>query len=111
MKEASVHPIEQWLRDFTLQNYEKQTVELLGKQTLALFQQWCLDNNKTFNISADKLGMHLSNMRINGIIKGRHTKNGETKIFNVDVLKTYFKIGLLVQLKDESTVNDRIENE
>ena len=38
----------------------------------------------------------MTNMNICGIHKGKHTKKGDTKIFNIAELKTTFKIGCLI---------------
>ena len=45
-----------------------------------------------------KLGVKLTNMKINGISKGRHTRNGDTKLFNISELKNSFKLGCLIDL-------------
>ena len=38
------------------------------------------------------------NLKINGIYKGKHTKKGETKIFNITELKKTLKIGCIIDL-------------
>jgi hypothetical protein len=37
----------------------------------------------------------LSNLKINGFEKGRHTKKGETKMMDIDKMKKHFKIGFV----------------
>lgn len=92
LKELSISPIEQWLEYFTLQNYDKDEVELLGSETVSLFKEWCKLNNINYEIDARKLGVRISNLKIAGILKGNHTRKGETKIYNIGILKSYFKL-------------------
>lgn len=103
LKELSVSPIEQWLQDFTLQNFEKEEVELLGSETVALFKEWCKSNELNYDIDARKLGVRISNMKINAIKKGNHTRKGETKIYNISELKSHFKLNkcLLKPINDD----------
>lgn len=108
LKELSVTPIEQWLHDFTLENSDKDNVELLGSETLNLFNDWCNKNSVDYKISSTKLGVRLSNLNINGIEKGKHTNKGWTKIFNINSLKKHFNIGLLIKIKES---NDDILDE
>lgn len=96
LKELSVSPIEQWLKAFTLQNYNKEEVELLGIETCNIFKDWCIGNRIEYNIDATKLGVRIANLNINGIERGKHTKKGWTKIYNIDKLKKHFNIGLLL---------------
>lgn len=101
LKDLSVSPIEQWLHAFTLDNHDQDTVELLGSQTFTLFKEWISKNGIDYNISCVKLGVRLTNLNINGINKGRKTKHGDTKIFDIRALKKHFKIGLIVDLQNE----------
>ena len=96
MKELSRSPIELWLEHFTRENFNKEEVELLGKDTYDLFKTWCTENDVTYDANPTKIGVQLSNMKINGIDKGRKTKKGDTKIFNIDKLKKHFNIGCLI---------------
>ena len=85
MKELSKSPIEQWLESFTREhmNDDKESIELLGSEIYELFKNWCGENGIKYEINVFKLGVKLINMKINGIYKGKHTKKGETKMFNI----------------------------
>ena len=96
LKKLSRSPIEMWLEDFTIRNLSKETVEQLGVETFDDFEDWKTQNNIIFQTNVLKLGVTLSNIQIEGgILKGRHTKKGKTKIFNIQIFKKFFNIGCL----------------
>jgi hypothetical protein len=97
LKDLSVSPPEQWLESFTRDNMDEQTIELLGNESFALYQLWCEKNNLKYDTTPSKFGLNLKNLNINGIEKGRHTKRGDTKYFNIDMLKKHFNLGCLVE--------------
>ena len=100
LKELSKSPIEQWLESFTREhmNDDKECIELLGSEIYELFKNWCSENGIKYEIDSRKLGIRLTNMKINGIYKGKHTMKGETKIFNITELKKTLKIGCIIDL-------------
>jgi hypothetical protein len=98
IQDGNTSIVEQWLAYFTLQNESKDEVELLGIETFNLFQTWKTEQNVKYDINCIKLGIQLKNLQFNGILKGKHTKKGETKIFNIKILKKHFGIGLLIDL-------------
>lgn len=109
LKQMYKSPLEMWLEDFARRHYDEETVEQLGKETFSDFEQWRKSSNVVYETSSVKLGVALSNIKINNAItKGRHTKNGDTKYFHINVLKEYFKIGLLIDL--EETENEKGRN-
>lgn len=100
LKELSKSPIEQWLESFTREHMNEsiECIELLGTEIYELFKSWCNDNGIKYDINSLKLGVRLTNMNINGISKGSHTKKGETKIFNISELKKTLKIGCIIDV-------------
>lgn len=96
LKELTKSPIDMWLEDFTLLNYDKEDVVLLGNEIYNSFKSWSDKQNMNYDINALKLGVRLTNMKIDGIKKGEHTKNGKTKIFNISKLKEHYGINLLL---------------
>ena len=98
LKELSKSPIEQWLESFTREHINdcNECIELFGAEIYKLFTMWCGDNGIKYDINSVKLGVKLTNMNICGIHKGKHTKKGDTKIFNINELKTTFKLGCLI---------------
>ena len=98
LKELSKSPIEQWLESFTREHINDDVVELLGTEIYELFKQWCCVNGIKYEINALKLGVKLTNMKINGISKGRHTNKGHSKLFNINQLKTTFKLGYIFNI-------------
>ena len=96
IQEANVSVPEMWLEYFVLQNEAEETVEKLGSEILDLFQEWKHTNNIKYETNTTKLSVNLSNLKIKGISKGKHTKHGNTKIFDIKVLKQHFGIGCLI---------------
>ena len=98
LKELSTGPIEQRLQHFTRENFDKKEVEMLGEEACKLFKEWWKAQNEDtpYNINAVKLGVRIKILNIDGIEKGKHTNRGETKIYNIEKLKKYFKIGVLL---------------
>jgi putative DNA primase/helicase len=113
LKELSRSPIEMWLENLVYENWDKVRVELLGTETCKLFKEWCDSNNIKYEIDAKKLGVRLSNSNIDGIMKGRHTNKGWTKIYDIDKLKTHFKLSCVISLKPKvkftTEINEEIE--
>jgi len=106
LKELARTPVEQWLEHFTRENINEEQVEMVGKETFDEFEMWRRENNINYDTSTSKLGVALSNLQTNGgITKGRHTKKGDTKYFNIKILKAYFNIGLMIEI-DEDTDTD-----
>ena len=97
------------LEDFTKENEDKDEVELLGQETYEQFNFWKGQNGIKYEINSVKLGMKLLTLGIVGIHKGRHTKRGDTKIFNIKQLKKHYKIGLLIELP--KVANDEVDEE
>ena len=95
LKELSKSPIEQWLESFTREHSTDSFIELLGFEMYDLFKLWCSLNGIKYEINSVKLGVRLTNMNIKGISKGKHTKMGTYKLFNINELKIYFNIGVL----------------
>ena len=99
LKELSKSPIEQWLESFTREHDDTESIiELFGIEVYELFKNWCSDNGIKYEIDSRKLGVRLTNMKINGIYRGKHTNKGETKIFNITELKKTLKIGCIIDL-------------
>ena len=100
LKELSKSPIELWLESFTYEhmNDSVECIELLGTEIYELFKNWSCLNGIKYDINAVKLGVKLINMKINGVYKGRHTMKGDTKIININKLKTNFCLGCLINI-------------
>jgi hypothetical protein len=54
-------------------------------------------NNIKYDTTSLKFAVNLKNLKIEGVEKGRHSKKGATKIFNINMLKKHFKLGCLVE--------------
>lgn len=100
LKELSKSPIELWLIDFIREhnNLGNASVELLGTEIYELLKSWCFTNGIKYEINSIKLGVRLTNMNINGVSKGKHTKYGDTKLFNITELTKTYKLGCLLSI-------------
>lgn len=102
LKEGNRTAVDLWLEDFTRENIELNVIEKLGKETIADFECWRATNNIKYETNATKLGIMLLNMKLpKGCIeKGRHTRSGDTKYFNIQNLKKHYNLGCLVDIND-----------
>lgn len=83
-------PPEQFLIDFC--NINEGTVELLGKDIYNQFVNWTTENNIEYNTNPLKFAVKLSNLKIDGVEKGKHTKKGDTRLLHVDKIRKHFKL-------------------
>jgi len=107
LKEMSVSPIENWIQALTLEHYYEETVELADKQQYILFKEWCVKCGIDYNLSTMQFGVRIKRLSIDGVIFGKYTNKGTTRIFQIDKLKKYFKLN---NIEDE-TNDEVIENE
>jgi hypothetical protein len=115
LKELSESPYTRWLKEFVMHSFAEKDIlclsegyymnaendyccELLGIDTFKDFCKWRDLNGEKFETTPSKMGVNLTNMRIPGISKGKHTKKGELKLFNFTILKKHFKLGCLIDL-------------
>ncbi len=104
MKDASVSPIELWIKAFTLEHFYEEKVELIDKKQFEEFTDWCKKCKIDYNLTSMQFGVRLKRLNINGIDFGKKTNNGNTKIFNITALKDYFKLYDIVE--DTSEANE-----
>lgn len=91
-KDNLTNPIELWLNNLCYENADKEKIELLGSDAFVNFNEYCENNRITHNLNNSlQLGVQLTNMDVNGINKGRHTRKGETKFYYIEKIKTHFK--------------------
>ena len=105
LQEQSVSPIEQWLKHFCITHQEKESIEMIGIETYNLFHNWCQENNIKYECNTTTLVIKLcllqTSGKIDGIENGKHTKKGNTKIFNIVKLKKHFGIGCLIDFQSQ----------
>jgi len=96
LQTMSVSPLENWIKSFVMDNYNESSVEIMDKEQFNMFKKWCKDCSLEYNITSLQFGVRIKRLNIKGIEFGKHTKKGNTKIFNIDTLKKYFNIENLV---------------
>jgi Family of unknown function (DUF5906) len=94
LKELSVSPIEDWLREYTFENkLNTEIITLSGSSIHQLFKDWSVVENRKYDITSTNLAIKLTNLRIKGVGKGLRDEKGlRTKTFNFVELKEYFNI-------------------
>jgi hypothetical protein len=92
MKDASISPIESWLKSYIIENFYESEKELLDKEQFDLFKEWCKKCSIEYNLSSIQFGVRMTRLNLQGIEKGKHTKKGNTRIFNILKLKEEFKL-------------------
>lgn len=95
LKEYSVSPIENWLKQFTYDNQQKETVELKGEEILKNFNEWKLENEIEYNCNSMKLMVRLARLKIPGIEKHKTNSYNKT-VFDIKLMKKHFGIGCLL---------------
>jgi phage/plasmid-associated DNA primase len=109
LKEMSVSPLENWLKDLTLEHYyDKENVEILDKKQYDLFKCWCKKCGIEYNLSSIQFGVRMKRLAMNGMEFGKHTKNGNTRIFNFTLLKEHFKLN---NIEVDTTEDDDDDDE
>jgi hypothetical protein len=81
-----------WVEEFTRNHYYDTNVEVLGKTIHKDFCDFISKCKIKYDISVQALGVKLTNMKISGIEKGKHTYQGSTKIFNIPKLREYYSL-------------------
>ena len=92
LKDLSITPIELWLMDFVTDNGNVAVVEMLAGESYMKFKNWLEQSGTEYNISAQKFGVRLTNLQVNGITKGERTSKGNFYSYNIKNIRTHFKI-------------------
>jgi len=96
MKEQNVSPIENWLKSFVLDNFYETEVTKRGIDLYNLFNDWCSNCGIQYNVNLPAFGVRLKRLNIDGIEKGKHTKKGETRVFNIQKLRKHFDLNIII---------------
>ena len=76
---------------------DKACLEYTGKQIFDLFNAWKTENGiLKYDTTPQKLGVSISYLNLKGVQKGKHTRDGATKIYNIQLLSEHF--GLVDEL-------------
>jgi hypothetical protein len=107
-KEAGTSPIESWIKSLVIENYYEEKVELSAKSQYEMFNTWCKKCGLDFKVSSPQFGVRMKRLNISGIEKGRHTNKGETRNFNIPLLKDYFKLTGDIEIEPEEELDKEI---
>ena len=92
---SNISDVEKWIRSFVLVHSNVKLVEMLIHELYRAFNQWGEIEGLEHKTSCKKFTLMINQFPV-GVCKGQHTRNGDTKVFNVELLKKYFNIGCLV---------------
>jgi hypothetical protein len=92
LKEQNRSPIDLWLEDFARENIHKADDEMTGSDAYNKFNIFIDKCGIQYNTTRQKLGIVLFNMKLPFIKKGKHTMKGDTKIYDLVMMREYYKI-------------------
>jgi hypothetical protein len=70
---------------------DKACLEYTGKVIFDMFNAWKLENGiLKYDTTPQKLGVSISYLNLKGVQKGKHTREGDTKIYNIKLLSEHF---------------------
>jgi len=108
LKQLSTSPVESFLKDFVLENYyAKEPIKLYGKEIFVLFNSWLKKCGLEYGCNLPAFGLRLKNLKINGITKGAHSKQGEANLFDIPTMIKHFKLDAIVYDKDEEVEEEK----
>ena len=90
LMEFSMSPIEQWVKDYTFINQNRDFEELKSETLLEKFNDWKENNNIKYDCSSLQFTVRLSRLKINGVEK-YHTKNGNKTKFTFGLMMKHFE--------------------
>jgi putative DNA primase/helicase len=89
LMEFSMSPIEQWVRDYTFINQNRDFEELKSETILEKFNDWKENNGVKYECSSIQLAVRISRLKINGIEKSRSKESRKTR-FTFELMKKHF---------------------
>jgi hypothetical protein len=104
-KEATISPIESWIKSLVLENYYEEKVEISDKSQYEMFTEWSKKCGLEFKISSIQFGVRMKRLNISGVEFGKHTNKGNTRIFNIPLLKDFFKLTGEIEIEPEQELD------
>ena len=112
LKQLSTSPIENFMKDFILENYYTQEpIKKYGKEMLALFNDWLKKCKMDYTCNLQSFGLRLKNLKINGISKGNHSNKGECSLYDIQIMKKHFNLDTIdyeeeIEIKDTNVTDE-----
>lgn len=95
IKEVNTCCISRWVRDYISDHYYSEHQvhkKLLARDLYSKFRNWCKSNGKEYNITNVQFGVRLKNLRIDGIDKGPLVKGCKSFNFDLQKMKSHYKM-------------------
>jgi len=96
IKEAQSSPIELWLRQFVMDNFNLAYVELSGMESYESFNCYKSDSGIQFECSLVSFSLKLKNQKVDGVGEIVHIKTGNRRRFDIPKMKAHFGMGCLL---------------
>jgi hypothetical protein len=96
IKEAQSSPVELWLRQFVMDNFNLAYVELSSNDIYQSFNSYKMDSGTQFECSLVSFSLKLKNQKVDGVGEVLHTKTGNKRRFDIPKMKAHFKMGCLL---------------
>jgi len=64
----------------------------MGKKQYELFLEWCQNCGMEYKLTLQAFGLRLKRLNFKGIQFGKHSNKGESRIFNIALLKEELKL-------------------
>ncbi len=106
LTELSVSPVEQWLKAFVLQNSSEKEINMNSSDIYSSFNKWVSKNCPDYKLTNVQFGVRLKNLKVTGVSKGKPTKKGETKTFDIVELLKHFKLECVLDIDDIDNKSD-----
>lgn len=97
LKEMNANVIEKWIKDFTQEHIDVETLEMTFQDVYNTFINWIYFNKIEYNCNAIKFAVRLKRLNIKGI-STKKTKSCNLTVFNITELKEYYRLGLLIDV-------------
>ena len=78
----------------TWEGEPKENIQLIKSKGIEVIQSPKPLVSGNFNVNLQAFGVRLKRLNINGILIGKHTNKGDTKIFDFVKLKEHFKLNI-----------------
>jgi len=96
IKEAQSSPVELWLRQFVMDNFNLAYVDLSIAEIYESFNCYKSDSGIQFECSLVSFSLKLKNQKVDGVGEIVHTKTGNRRRFDIPKMKAHFGMGCLL---------------
>lgn len=100
MKELNRNIFDRWVEDFTTVNQDETEMQMLGEDQCKLFKTWCVRMGFNYETSSVKMSLAIKRLNLSGIKCAVRGHFGNYTVYNIQQLKKYYSIGLLIDVNN-----------